>query len=240
MLTAKETRGGKSRRAPPSRVDREWRRGGGASPRSRGRDLIGLLADALDRLAVAKARHLSELAVRRLDPVAVEHLVGRDVARGDVERRGARRARAGVDEDGAALGAVEVAARALGLLEVAGEGAAVALDEVALVLVVLELLARLLDPVAVLVADPGEGVHGAVLLRHPGEELVVHVEGRDARDGHLAPVEGLARELGALLLALLEGRRAERLEGLALGLGDEGLLGGGDGRVGGHFVVCCV
>ena len=32
----------------------------------------------------------------------------------------------------------------------------------------------------------------------------------------------------------------EGLEGLALGLGDEGLLGGGDGRVGGHFVVCCV
>merc|ERR1712003_73927 len=111
--------------------------GGGASPGSRGRDLVGLLADALDRLAVAEARHLRELAVRRLDPVAVEHLVGRDLARGDVERRGAR-VRAGVDEDGAALGAVEVAARALGLLEVAGEGAAVALDEVALVLVVLE------------------------------------------------------------------------------------------------------
>ena len=28
----------------------------------------------------------------------------------------------------------------------------------------------------------------------------------------------------------------EGLEGLALGLGDEGLLGGGDGRVGGHFL----
>ena len=43
-----------------------------------------------------------------------------------VERRGAR-VRPGVDENGAALGAVEVAARALGLLEVAVEGAAVAL-----------------------------------------------------------------------------------------------------------------
>merc|ERR1719384_1305480 len=207
MLTAEETRGEKCHDGPHRAgwtvSDDE---GGGASPRSRGvRDLIGLLADALDRLAVAEARHLSELAVRRLDPVAVEHLVGRDVALGDVERRGARRSRPGVDEDGAALGAVEVAARALGLLEVAAEGAAVALDEVALVLVVLELLARLLDPVAVLVADPGEGVHGAVLLGHPGEELVVHVEGRDARDGHLALVEGLAVELGALLLALLEG-----------------------------------
>merc|ERR1711933_328600 len=130
-----------------AKANREWRRGGGASPRSRGRDLVGLLADALDRLAVAEARHLRELAVRRLDPVAVEHLVGRDLARGDVERRGAR-VRAGED-----------AARALGLLEVAVERAAVALDEVALVLLVLELLACLLDPVAVLVADPGEGAH---------------------------------------------------------------------------------
>ena len=38
-----------------------------------------------------------------------------------------RSSTARVDEDGAALGAVEVAARALGLLEVAVEGAAVAL-----------------------------------------------------------------------------------------------------------------
>merc|ERR1719367_2380849 len=121
----------------------------------------------------------------------------------------------GVDEDGAARGVVEVAARALRLLRVAGERAAVAVDEVALVLLVLERLAPRRDPLALavdrLVADPGEGVDGAVLLRHPGEELVVHVEGRDARDGHLALLEGLARDLGALVLALLEGRRAERL-----------------------------
>merc|ERR1719432_531500 len=190
MLTVEETRGrGESRRAAP----RRWTVSGEGEGERRleaaaaGDLFLRLLADALDRLAVAEARHLGELAVRRLDQVAVEHLVGRDRAL-DVEGGGARRPRPGVDEDGAARGFVEVAARALRLLRVAGERAAVAVDEVALVLVLLEVLAPRRDPLAVaaglgrLVADPGEGVHGAVLLGHPGEELVVHVEGRDARD----------------------------------------------------------
>ena len=111
IVTAEETRGtGKchvgTHRAGSTVSDE----GGGASPRSRGvRDLEDLLADAVDRVLVAGQS--SGLAVRRLDPVAVELLVGRDRARGEVERRGAR-VRFGVDEDGAALGAVEVAARA--------------------------------------------------------------------------------------------------------------------------------
>merc|ERR1719415_398082 len=106
------------------------RGGRGSVASSRGaRDLHDLLADAVDRgLVVGQS---SVLAVRRLDPVAVELLVRRDRARGEVERRGAR-VRLGVDEDGAAVGAVEVAARALGLREVALERAAVALDHVAL------------------------------------------------------------------------------------------------------------
>ena len=51
------------------------------------RDLDDLLADAVDRALVALES--GGLAVRRLDPVAVELLVGRDRARGEVERRGA-------------------------------------------------------------------------------------------------------------------------------------------------------
>ena len=82
------------------------RGGRGASPRSRGaRDLHDLLADAVDLVLVVLQS--SGLAVRRLDPVAVELLVGRDLAVGEVERRGAR-VRLGVDEDGAARGAVEL------------------------------------------------------------------------------------------------------------------------------------
>ena len=55
-------------------MDREWRREGERHLEAAAGDLfLRLLADALDRLAVAEARHPSELAVRRLDPVAVEH-----------------------------------------------------------------------------------------------------------------------------------------------------------------------
>ena len=66
------------------------------------RDLVRLLADAVDRLLGTELRHVHVDAVRRLDPVAVELVVGVDVARGEVERRGAR-FRSGVDEDGAPL-----------------------------------------------------------------------------------------------------------------------------------------
>merc|ERR1719390_526610 len=288
MLTAEETRGrGKCHDGPHRAGWTVSDEGGGASPRSR-RDLHDLLADAVDRLGLVGDRILPRhLAVAvRLDPVAVELVVG-------------PRIRAGVDENGAPHGGVEgvavttlpVAAPANGLFRVALERAPVAADEVALELVLLHLLAVILDPLAVvaarcrLVADPDEVLLALVLpagfALHPGEELGVHVEGRDARDVHLALLEAVALDRGALLRAIVEGlnaqllvedvhgldegrrRRRDRggngrggeraegeggdggagdegLEGLALGLGDEGLLGGGDGRVGGHFVVCCV
>ena len=66
----------KSRRAAPRRWTVSGEGEGERHLEAAAGDLfLRLLADALDRLAVAEARHLSELAVRRLDPVAVEHLV---------------------------------------------------------------------------------------------------------------------------------------------------------------------
>merc|ERR1719464_1087559 len=288
MLTAEETRGrGKCHDGPHRAGWTVSDEGGGASPRSR-RDLHDLLADAVDRLGLVGDRILPRhLAVAvRLDPVAVELVVGPRIL-GDVEENGAPHG--GVE--GVAVTTLPVAAPANGLFRVALERAPVAADEVALELVLLHLLAVILDPLAVvaarcrLVADPDEVLLALVLpagfALHPGEELGVHVEGRDARDVHLALLEAVALDRGALLRAIVEGlnaqllvedvhgldegrrRRRDRggngrggeraegeggdggagdegLEGLALGLGDEGLLGGGDGRVGGHFVVCCV